>query len=72
MSVLSPVVLIATHNEPLARMCCSALEQGSFPRTVGVAADWRAVAVQAASRPPNLLLLEGSLFMERPQGSRNE
>jgi DNA-binding response OmpR family regulator len=67
MSVLSPVVLIATRNEPLARLCHSALEQGNFLCAVEVAADWRAAAVQATWRPPNLILLEGDLFMEHPQ-----
>jgi hypothetical protein len=62
MSVLSPVVLVATRNEPLARLCRSALGQGNFRCAVEVAAGWRAAAVQATYGPLNLVLLEGELF----------
>ncbi len=68
MDVLSPVVLIIAHNESLARLCHFALEQGNFQYVVETATDWRAAPVQATHRPPNLILLEGSLFIEYPQG----
>jgi DNA-binding response OmpR family regulator len=63
-----PVVLIAARDEQLARLCHAALHQSKLHYTIEIAADWRAAAVRAAHRPPNLVLLESSLFMEHPQG----
>jgi DNA-binding response OmpR family regulator len=65
--MLPPIVLIAAQNEALARLCNSALKQGNFWCVTEVAADWRAAAVQAGYRPPNLIVLESSLLMEHPQ-----
>jgi DNA-binding response OmpR family regulator len=67
MNFSSTVVLIAARDESLMRLCHLALNQSDFRYLIEAVTDWRTAKIQAASRPPNLILLESSLFMEHAQ-----